>query len=41
MASRPDVGILRSRWEVMYQDDQVVLTMEGYGMFRRREPASG
>jgi acyl dehydratase len=40
LASRPDVGMLRSRWEVMNQDDEIVLTMEGYGMFRRREPAS-
>ena len=36
MASRPGVGILRSRWDVMNQDDETVLTMEGYGMFRRR-----
>jgi len=40
MASRPDVGILRSRWEVMNQDDETVLTMEGYGMFRRRAAAA-
>ena len=40
MASRPDVGILRSRWEVMNQDNETVLTMEGYGMFRRRAPAA-
>jgi len=36
MASRPEIGIVRSRWEVMNQDDEAVLTMEGYGMFRRR-----
>jgi len=40
MASRSDVGILRSRWEVMNQDDETVLTMEGYGMFRRRTAAA-
>jgi acyl dehydratase len=40
MASRPGVGILRSRWEVMNQDDETVLTMEGYGMFRRRATAA-
>ena len=40
LASRPDVGILRSRWEVMNQDDETVLTMEGYGMFRRRTAAA-
>ena len=37
---RPGVGILRSRWEVMNQDDEIVLTMEGYGMFRRRSTAA-
>ena len=40
MASRPGVGILRSRWEVMNQHDETVLIMEGYGMFRRRAPAA-
>ena len=40
MASRPGIGILRSRWEVMNQDDETVLTMEGYGMFRRRATAA-
>ena len=40
MASRPEVGIIRSRWEVMNQDDETVLTMEGFGMFRRRAPAA-
>ena len=40
MASRPEIGIVRSRWEVMNQDDETVLTMEGYGMFRRRAAAA-
>jgi len=40
LASRPGVGILRSRWEVMNQHDENVLTMEGYGMFRRRASAT-
>jgi len=40
LASRPGVGMLRSRWEVMNQHDETVLTMEGYGMFRRRAPAA-
>jgi len=39
LASRPDVGIIRSRWDVMNQADEIVLTMEGFGMFRRRSPA--
>lgn len=36
MASRPDVGLIKSSWEVMNQHREVVLTMQGYGMFRRR-----
>ena len=40
LASRPEVGLIRSRWEVMNQSDEVVLTMEGFGMFRRRTPAA-
>lgn len=36
MGSRPDVGLVRSRWEVLNQDREVVLRMEGWGMFRRR-----
>jgi acyl dehydratase len=39
LASRPDVGLIRSRWDVMNQDDDTVLTMEGFGLFRRRTPA--
>jgi acyl dehydratase len=40
LASRPGVGLIRSRWNVMNQDDETVLLMEGYGMFRRRGPAA-
>jgi len=36
MASRPHVGLVKSRWEVMNQLGDTVLTMEGWGMFRRR-----
>jgi acyl dehydratase len=36
MASRPSVGIVRSRTSVLNQNDETVLTMEGAGMFRRR-----
>jgi acyl dehydratase len=39
MASRPGVGLVRSRWEVRKQDDTPVLSMEGWGMFRRRDAA--
>jgi acyl dehydratase len=40
LASRPEVGLVRSRWDVMNQHNDTVLTMEGYGMFRRRAPAA-
>jgi len=36
MASKPGVGLVRSRWEVMNQRTETVLTMEGWGMFARR-----
>lgn len=43
MKSRPHVGLVRSRWEALNQHDEVVLVMEGYGMFGRRDgpPAPG
>ena len=37
MASRPDVGLVRSHWSMFNQHGDKVLHMEGYGMFRRRE----
>jgi acyl dehydratase len=40
MASKPHVGLLRSRWEVRNQHGQPVMTMEGWGMFRRRSDAT-
>jgi acyl dehydratase len=39
MASRPTVGLTRSRWEVLNQHREVVLSMEGWGMFGRRPQA--
>lgn len=39
MASRPDVGLVRTAWEMHNQHGDKVLHMEGYGMFRRRTPA--
>jgi acyl dehydratase len=39
MASRPTVGLVQSRWDVRNQRDEPVLTMEGWGMFRRRPAA--
>jgi len=40
MASRPDVGLVRTAWDMFNQHGDKVLHMEGYGMFRRRTPAS-
>jgi len=39
LRTRPDVGLVRSRWEMINQRDEPVMQMEGYGMFRRRHPA--
>jgi len=36
--SRPDMGVVKMRWEVFNQHDELVMTMEGYGMFGRRTP---
>jgi acyl dehydratase len=40
MRRRPDIGLVRSAWEMFNQNGEKVLHMEGYGMFRRRMPAS-
>ena len=37
--SRPQIGLVRSAWEVLNQKDEVVMTMEGWGMFGKRNPA--
>ena len=37
--SRPQIGLVRSSWEVLNQADEIVMTMEGWGMFGRRESA--
>lgn len=39
LRSRPDIGLVRSRWELFNQDGEKVFEMEGYGMFGRRQPA--
>ncbi len=36
MSKRPGVGLLRSQWEVLNQQRETVLTMDGWGMFRCR-----
>jgi acyl dehydratase len=40
MGSRPDVGLVRTLWEMHNQHGDKVLHMEGWGMFRRRTPAT-
>lgn len=35
--SKPDIGLLQSRWEAVNQRGELVMTMEGWGMFRRRD----
>lgn len=40
MNSRPDVGLIRSLSEVLNQRGEIVQSMEGWGMFRRRHPAA-
>lgn len=36
MASRPEVGLVLSKWETLNQHRDVVLQMQGWGMFTRR-----
>jgi acyl dehydratase len=40
LASRPGVGIVRSRSEMLNQHGELVLSMEGSGFYRRRSPAA-
>ena len=37
-ASKPEVGLVNTRWEAVNQRGEKVMTMEGWGMFRRRHP---
>ena len=39
-ASKPDLGLVQSRWEAVNQRGETVMTMEGWGMFRRRNKAT-
>jgi acyl dehydratase len=36
--SRPEIGLVRSLWETFNQKDELVMSMEGWGMFGRRTP---
>jgi acyl dehydratase len=40
LRKRTDTGLVRSTWEMFNQNGEKVLHMEGYGMFRRRHPAT-
>jgi acyl dehydratase len=40
MSKRPDVGLVRTIWEMFNQHGDKVLHMEGYGMFRLRNPVT-
>ena len=40
MSKRPDIGLVRSKWDMTNQHDEPVLHMEGCGMFRRRHPGA-
>lgn len=40
MKSRPDMGLVRSAWEVFNQDGVQVLSVDAWGMFGRREPGA-
>ena len=35
-SSKPDRGVIKAKWEVSNQKDELVMTMEGMGMYRRR-----
>ena len=34
--SKPELGLVRSKWQMLNQRDEPVMEMEGWGMFRRR-----
>jgi acyl dehydratase len=40
-ASKPDIGLVQSRWEAVNQRGEPVMTMEGWAMFRRRPAQAG
>jgi acyl dehydratase len=40
LRKRTDIGLVRSSWDMTNQHGEKVLHMEGYGMFRRRHPAT-
>lgn len=40
LRTRADTGLVRSSWDMFNQNGEKVMQMEGYGMFRRRHPAT-
>jgi acyl dehydratase len=40
MRKRLDIGMVLSVWEMYNQNDEKVMQMQGWGMFRRRQPAT-
>lgn len=38
--SRPQIGLVLSAWEVFNQHEEAVMSMEGWGMFGRRQPVA-
>lgn len=40
LRKRTEIGLINSRWELFNQNGEKVLEMQGYGMFRRRNPAT-
>ena len=38
--SKPDIGIVNNLWEVFNQKGELVMSMQGHGMFRRRSPGA-
>ncbi len=40
MKSKPHVGLVHTRWEALNQRDEVVMEIESWAMFGRREPGA-
>lgn len=40
LRTRADTGLVLSAWDMFNQNGEKVMHMEGYGMFRRRHPAT-
>jgi acyl dehydratase len=41
MKSRPGVGLVHTQWQMFNQHGEAVLSMQGWGMFGKREAAPG